>query len=199
MPLQPYQAARRSRDQAKFVMTLGKLKNRPITDPGLELPFIQKYLPIKIERQTSGHAYAVMAGVMYGSSPKPPQVPIFMHDLSWLRSRHPFLTPAACMKLTFQPRWRQGLIGRHAILVQHRTALPFERIELLPRPHPARAADRCVALSFPQGSARVCCRRCSTASSSNSVAGPATSRASRCLPRRRAARHRSSHSGRSAR
>jgi len=50
-----------------------------------------------------------------------------------------------------------------------------------------------------QGSARVCCRRCSTASSSNPVAEPATSRASRCLPRRRAARHRSSHSGRSAR
>jgi len=68
-----------------------------------------------------------------------------------------------------------------------------------PRPRPARAAGRCVALSFPQGSARVCCRRCATASSSNPEAGPATSRASRCRPRRRAVHRRSSRPGRSAR
>lgn len=198
MPLQPYQAIRRSRDQAKFVITLGKLKNRPITDPGSERSFIQKYLPIKSERQTSGHAYAVMAGVMYGSSPKPPQVPIFMHDLSWLRSRHPFLAPAMC--IADVPATMAT--GSDRAPLRPRAApngAPLERTELLPRPRPARAADRCVALSFPQGSARVCCRRCATASSSNPVAGPATSRASRCLPRRRAARHRSSHSGRSAR
>jgi hypothetical protein len=185
--------------QAKFVIALGKPKNRAITDTSLELSFIQKYLPTAIERQTTGNAYAVMAGVMYVSSPKPPQVPIFMHDLRWLRPRHPFLAPAARMKPAIQPRWRQGLLGRHSVRVQHRTALPLKRTELLPRPRPARAADRCVALTFLQGSARVCCRRCSTASSSNPVAEPATSRASRCLPRRRAARHRSSHSGRSAR
>lgn len=103
------------------------------------------------------------------------------------------------MKPAIQPRWRQGLLGRHSVHVQHRTALPLKRTELLPRPRPARAAGRCVALSFPQGSARVCCRRCATASSSNPEAGPATSRASRCRPRRRAVHRRSSRPGRSAR
>ncbi|TBV98800.1 hypothetical protein E0E53_07315 [Azotobacter chroococcum] len=84
-----------SRGQAKFVITLGKPKNRAITDTSLELSFIQKYLPTAIERQTTGNAYAVMAGVMYVSSPKLLQVSIFRHDLSWLRPRHPFLAPAA--------------------------------------------------------------------------------------------------------